>query len=117
MLLYCLRAFKLVCFSTETLFNSETLYSQASDTNRLFSCVKRIYNTLFMSCFFDYHATDAAKIYDRERYPLGADVIGGLLQIHCRKSLKVCSFLSVRENLINNTVTLICNILPLMTIA
>ena len=44
-----------------------------------------------MSQFFkDYDSKEVAKIYDRERYPVGADVMAGLLHIHCKKRLEVC---------------------------
>ena len=42
-----------------------------------------------MSNYFNYDAPGAAKAYDRTRIPIGADVIGAMLQIHCGKPLKV----------------------------
>ena len=45
-----------------------------------------------MSQFFkDYDSKEVARIYDRERYPVGADVMAGLLHIHCKKRLEVCN--------------------------
>ena len=43
-----------------------------------------------MSNFFNYDAPGAAKAYDRTKIPIGADVIGAMLQIHCGKPLNVC---------------------------
>ena len=44
-----------------------------------------------MSQFFKhYDSKEVARIYDRERYPVGADAVAGLLHIHCRKALEVC---------------------------
>ena len=42
-----------------------------------------------MSYIFNYDAPGAAKIYDKKRVAVGADVIAGMLQIYCGKPLKV----------------------------
>ena len=36
-------------------------------------------------------------MYDRERYPLGADVIAGLLHMHCKKALEVIMYQYLKE--------------------
>lgn len=42
-----------------------------------------------MSNIFDYEKPGVAEIYDKERYPMGANIIAGLLYIHGGKPLKV----------------------------
>ena len=42
-----------------------------------------------MNKFYNYDEPGTAATYDRMRYPIGADVIAGLLHVHCGKPLKV----------------------------
>ena len=42
-----------------------------------------------MSKVFNYDELTNTEFYDRERYPAGADVIAGLLHVHCGKPLQV----------------------------
>ena len=44
-----------------------------------------------MSTIFNYDVPGVARSYDRLRQPFGVDVVAGLLQVHCGKSLKVFS--------------------------
>ena len=45
-----------------------------------------------MSNLYNYDAAGTAETYDRIRFALGANVIAGLLHIHCGKPLKVHTF-------------------------
>ena len=47
--------------------------------------------------FFNYEEGNAARVYDQERYAMGADVIAGLLHVYCNKNLKVSHILSTSE--------------------
>ena len=42
-----------------------------------------------MSKLAHYDSIDVARTYDKERYPIGADIITGLLFIHCNQPLQV----------------------------
>ena len=48
-----------------------------------------------MSTSFNYNAPGAARSYDEMKSPVGADVVAGLIYIHCGKPLKVCLVKSI----------------------